>query len=208
MSPNHPSPFIPLSGLLALIALPLPLAADISVELASSFTNLDPLMPASFEVGQQVDIAFNYHEDSPGAPSGDLDFFFNAVTGFSFDVPEVGFSMSGGTGDIIRDATGRLTFTLQPLIGAVPTFEGQQFELVEMVLFPGTISVASSGLPASLTDFTIESFQVQFIDPVGPGTGRSAGQLQTVPAPEPTTTVALFGLTALALGLWRRRRRV
>ncbi|MGF1448726.1 MAG: hypothetical protein ACFB20_04860 [Opitutales bacterium] len=205
MSPNHRL----LQGWIALAALPTSLLGTVSVDVPSAFTALDPTMPASFEVGQEVGIAFNYNEASIGIPTGDTDFFFNAVTDFSFTVPEAGFSLSGGTGDIIRDAQGRLTLTMVPLLGFTPIFEGQEFELVEMVLLPGVISVASSGLPASLDGFRVESFQVQFINPAGVGTGRSLGELEAVAAPEPGTVAMLFGLTALGFGVVRgcgRRR--
>ncbi|MGF1484816.1 MAG: hypothetical protein ACFBZ8_10690 [Opitutales bacterium] len=200
MSPR----LLPHLGVLISLSLPQIAYSTVELDLPSRFVNLDSTMPASFEVGQFVDISIEYNEDAIGV-SG---FFPNAITSFTISVPEAGFSMSG-MGDALTFSDGSVLFDMSPAFGLDPTFQGQEFERAEIEFFPGTVSVASTtNLPTDLELYELITFQVVFVNPEGVGTGKSFGSLERSSVPEPAGFAAILGCAGLVRGwLFRRQRR-
>ena len=210
------------SAAAAALCLALPAAqATVNVSIDTEFNWLDDGMPASLEIGQAVTLDFSYDETVAGQDFTGYVQYEDALTAFSFDVPEAPFSGSGLSGDVFDNGDDTLTFTAHPVDTAY-TLDGQNLTSVEVVLLnpSGSVTAAEYGLPTGLDGWALDSWTMNFYPP---GSGSSSGvsheQVPFTPVgpgsswgvivtniPEPSAYAALAGLGALALALYRRRR--
>ncbi|MEM7144334.1 MAG: hypothetical protein AAF591_04320 [Verrucomicrobiota bacterium] len=139
-------------------------AASITAYVNKQFEYLNPGMPASLELGQDVNHTFVINQNTTGSPISSGIFYENAITDFEFALPAVGFHFSGGHGDITHRNDGSLLLT-----GFAPTIvnlDGQNFVRSQVSLIPRHGAPAPTGSAIqSLRSFEFDSFELTFYNP-------------------------------------------
>jgi len=136
--------------------------ADSSIPYTQEFNYLDDGMPESFELGQTVTMEFWY--DSTILPetytAGSLDIYAGAITDFSINVPDAGFSFTGGFGDILLNDQG--LFSLVTYSDDPQLLDGK-----ELVSATAMFASPFSGLGQSLANLSMstqDGFELSFTD--------------------------------------------
>lgn len=179
----------------------------------TQFDFLNPGMPSSFALGQDVIQTFTLNSDVVSITNESGMTFTGAITDYRLEIPDAGFRILAGAGDIFVGTNGVTLFSVHSI--ASDAFEGLVFHQAETFF-------TMSGDQGSIFDsfeagsFEYQNFNLYFRDPT---TGnQSSGSvfysydppdfsfISLLPAIPESNTALLCGFSLWVLVLRRRRQ--